>query len=98
MSTQRPYTTDLSDDEWEILEPLVPKAKPGGRPRVHETRELLNAIFFLRAQGRVRLEATSPRLLLALADRLPLLQGVAHGWDLGADTHHLAREATPPGG
>src|SRR5215211_3536091 len=51
----------------------------------------------LRAQGRVCLEATSPRLL-ALADRLPLLQGLAHRWDLGADTHHPAREATLPDG
>jgi putative transposase len=51
MSARRPYTTDLSDDEWEILEPLVPNAKPGGRPRVHETRELLNAIFYVLRGG-----------------------------------------------
>jgi putative transposase len=47
MSARRPYATDLSDDEWKILEPLVPGAKPGGRPRVHERRELLNAIFYV---------------------------------------------------
>jgi transposase len=41
MVARRPYATDLSDDEWRILEPLIPKAKPGGRPRAHETRELL---------------------------------------------------------
>jgi putative transposase len=46
MSTRRPYSTDLSDDEWKILKPLIPEAKPGGRPRTHETRELLNAIFY----------------------------------------------------
>jgi len=51
MSTRRPYVTDLSDDEWEILKPLVPNAKPGGRPRVHETRELLNAIFYVLRGG-----------------------------------------------
>ncbi len=51
MSTRSPYSTDLSDEEWEILEPLVPDAKPGGRPRAHETRELLNAIFYVLRGG-----------------------------------------------
>jgi transposase len=51
MSPRRSYSTDLSDDEWKILEPLVPNAKPGGRPRAHETRELLNAIFFYVLRG-----------------------------------------------
>lgn len=51
MSTRRRYATDLSDDEWKILELLVPDAKPGGRPRAHETRELLNAIFYVLRGG-----------------------------------------------
>ena len=51
MSARRPYPTDLSDDEWRILDPLVPDAKPGGRPRAHETRELLNAIFYVLRGG-----------------------------------------------
>jgi len=46
MSSRKPYATDLSDEEWWILEPLIPEAKPGGRPRAHETRELLDAIFY----------------------------------------------------
>ena len=46
MSALRPHATDLSDDEWRILEPLVLNAKPGGRPRAHETRELLNTIIY----------------------------------------------------
>jgi transposase len=51
MSTRRPYPTDLSDDEWEILKPLIPEAKPGGRPRAHRPRELLNAIFYILRGG-----------------------------------------------
>lgn len=51
MSARRSYDTDLSDDEWQILEPLIPNAKPGGRPRAHETRELLNAIFYVLRGG-----------------------------------------------
>ncbi len=46
MPSRRPYATDLSDEEWWILKPLIPEAKPGGRPRAHETRELLDAIFY----------------------------------------------------
>src|ERR687898_185442 len=51
MSTRSPYPTDLCDDEWEILKPLVPTAKPGGRPRAHQTREILNAIFYVLRGG-----------------------------------------------
>jgi putative transposase len=51
MPTRRSYSTDLSDDEWEILRPLVPEAKPGGRPRAHRTREILNAVFYVLRGG-----------------------------------------------
>ncbi len=47
MLARRPYDTDLSDEEWRILEPLVPEAMPGGRPRAHEARELLDAVFYV---------------------------------------------------
>ena len=46
MFVRRAYATDLSDEEWRILNPLVPEANPGGRPRAHATRELLDAIFY----------------------------------------------------
>lgn len=48
---REPYPTDLSDEEWEVIEPLVPKARPGGRPRAHEERELLNAVFYVLRTG-----------------------------------------------
>jgi putative transposase len=51
MLTRSPYSTDLADDEWEILRQLVPEAKPGGRPRAHRTREILNAIFYVLRGG-----------------------------------------------
>lgn len=44
------YSTDLSDAEWEILRPLVPAVKSGGRPAKHMRREILNALaYWLRA-------------------------------------------------
>lgn len=50
MSTKR-YASDLTDDEWLILEPLVPAAKAGGRPREVVMREVLNGIFYLLKTG-----------------------------------------------
>jgi transposase len=41
------YQTDLSDAEWSCLEPHLPTPKAIGRPRMHTTREILNAIFYV---------------------------------------------------
>src|SRR3712207_1297555 len=46
-----PYPSDLSDQEWEILAPLIPPAKPGGRPRKWPMRKILNATFYLLRSG-----------------------------------------------
>ena len=43
--------SDLTDGEWARLEPLIPGAKPGGRPRMTDMRAALNAIFFLLRTG-----------------------------------------------
>lgn len=48
---RKAYPTDLKDAEWAILEPLLPKAKPGGRPRSVDLREILNAIFYRERTG-----------------------------------------------
>jgi transposase len=98
MPTRRPYSTDLSDEEWEILEPLVPDAKPGGRPRAHATRELLNAIFYVLRGGCPWRLLPHDFFLPWQRDRLPLLQCVAYRRYLAAHTHHPSREAAPPGG
>ena len=45
------YASDLSDAEWAILEPLIPKALPGGRPRSVDMRQILNGIFSLLRSG-----------------------------------------------
>jgi hypothetical protein len=47
VKSRRCHPTDLSDEEWTILKLLVPQAKPGGRPRTHQRRELLDAIFYV---------------------------------------------------
>jgi putative transposase len=45
------YPSDLTDEEWAILEPLIPPGKPGGRPREVDMRAVLNAIFYLLRAG-----------------------------------------------
>jgi putative transposase len=45
------YPSDLSDREWALLEPLLPAAKPGGRPRSVNLRVILNGIFSLLRTG-----------------------------------------------
>lgn len=51
MNTPQRYPSDLSDEEWAILEPLIPPPKPGGRPRRVKMREVLNGIFYLLKSG-----------------------------------------------
>lgn len=42
---------ELSDREWALLEPLLPLAKPGGRPRTVDLRKILNGIFQVLRSG-----------------------------------------------
>ena len=47
----RSYGTDLSDEQWGLVVSLIPEAKPGGRPRSVDVREVVNAIFYLLRTG-----------------------------------------------
>jgi putative transposase len=48
---RKSYPSDLTDAQWAILEPLIPAAKHGGRPREVEMREILNAMFYINRSG-----------------------------------------------
>ena len=45
------YPTDLSDVEWSCLKSHLPTPKATGRPKIHDTREILDAIFYLLKGG-----------------------------------------------
>ena len=45
------YPSDLTDAEWALVEPLIPPAKHGGRPRDVNVREVLNAVFYVLSTG-----------------------------------------------
>jgi putative transposase len=46
-----PSPSDLSDHEWAIRAPLLPPAKPGGRPRRVTVRVIVDGIFPVRRSG-----------------------------------------------
>ncbi len=49
---RKSYQTDLSDKEWQKVEPYIPKPKTKrGRKREHPLRELINAIFYVVRSG-----------------------------------------------
>ena len=48
---RRRYLTDLSDEEWRLLDPYLPAPQRRGRPRLHGTREILNAVFYVLKTG-----------------------------------------------
>jgi putative transposase len=71
MAGRRRYPTDLSDAEWDLAGPLVPPVRPGGRPALHQRREIAGALAYrLRAGCAWRL----------LPHDLPPWQTVYHYW------------------
>ena len=48
---RKQYPSDLSDQEWNVLQPLIPPAKGGGRPRTADMREVINALLYLLRTG-----------------------------------------------
>jgi putative transposase len=45
------YKTDLTDEQWEVIRPLLPAAKPGGRPRSVDMREVMNTLLYQEHTG-----------------------------------------------
>jgi putative transposase len=45
------YPSDLSDEQWLAISRLIPPAKPGGRPRSVNIRDVLNALFYVARTG-----------------------------------------------
>lgn len=47
MVVRKAYSTDLTDEQWAIVEPYMPKPKRRGRKRKVEMREVMNAILYI---------------------------------------------------
>lgn len=50
-SRRKPYASDLSEDQWELIAPFVLPETGGGRPRTTDVREVVNAIFYVLRTG-----------------------------------------------
>jgi Putative transposase of IS4/5 family (DUF4096) len=50
---RKPYRTDLTDAQWKLIKPLIPSAKPGGRPREVNVREVLDTLLYQNGRGNV---------------------------------------------
>ncbi len=91
------FPSDLTDAQWARLEPLIPAAKTGGRPRQTDMRAAMNAIFYLLRTGcPLALSA-----LRSLSDRLQHFPQVPArrrvGADLGGVARGFARTTRPRG-
>jgi putative transposase len=48
---RKEYPTDLTPEQWALIEPLLPPAKHGGRPRTVDLREVLNTLLYQARTG-----------------------------------------------
>ena len=48
---RKPYPSDLTDEQWDVLASLLPSAKTGGRPRTVDLREVVNGIVYVLRNG-----------------------------------------------
>ena len=48
---QTRYPSDLTDEEWSLVEPLIPPAKQGGRKREVAVREVVNGVMYVLSTG-----------------------------------------------
>jgi putative transposase len=51
LDERKTYDTDLTDEAWALVAPILPLPRPGGRPRTTNLRAVLNGIFYLLRTG-----------------------------------------------
>jgi putative transposase len=51
MAERKPYPSDLTDAQWEMIAPLIPPAKPGGAERTVDIREVVNTLLYMSRTG-----------------------------------------------
>jgi transposase len=51
MPSRKAYPSDLTDEEWEVLEPLIPAISPNAVNVIYERREIVNGILYVLRSG-----------------------------------------------
>lgn len=46
------YPSDLTDEEWAMIRPLIPRAKRGGNKRTVDVRAVVNGVLYVLSTGR----------------------------------------------
>src|SRR4051812_3783111 len=46
-----PYPSDLTTAQWQLVAPIIPPVKPGGRPRTYDLREVVHGIPYVNSAG-----------------------------------------------
>jgi transposase len=49
--TKLRYPSDLTDEEWWLIGPLIPPAKRGGNKRTVDVREVINGLMYILSTG-----------------------------------------------
>ena len=88
------YPSDLTDAEWDIIGPLLPPAKTGGRPRKTKLREIMNAILYMATSG------CQWRMLPTDFPPRSTVQGYFYDWTYTGllDTINVSIRGRPQGG
>jgi putative transposase len=50
-AVRKGYPSDLTDEQWALIQIVIPEPKPGGRPRSVDMREVINALLYLNRSG-----------------------------------------------
>ena len=77
---RRSYPTDLTDAQWQLIQPLLPPPSSNGRPEKHPRQEIVNAIFYVARNG--------------CAWRLLPHDPPGRRWSAGCDTGHPTAPST----
>ena len=57
---QQRYPSDTSDEQWALIEPLLPAVKTGGRPEKHSRRAIVDGILYVVRTGLTQAELPRP--------------------------------------
>src|SRR4051794_37085657 len=93
------YKTDLTDEQWAVIEPLLPAAKPGGRPREVDLREVVNTLLY---QARTGCSGTTcrttwcPRARPTTTSRAGATTAPGRGWWTRCAARSARRRAARP--
>jgi hypothetical protein len=100
--TRKPYETDLTDEEWTTLEPILKRAlygektKTRAHPKHYPLREIVNAILYLLKTGCQWRQL--PHDLPPVEDRLLSLSAVGKAGCAGADPRCTGQKGAGAGG